>query len=520
MAKTYVVIAHNKKLYEISTQCTKITFEDKLNDGSSKLSLSVVGSIKNFDNGDAIQFVYNGAKIFNGFIFEVEQNRNKEVTITAHDQLRYCKAKDLIAITNKDTATTMAKRMITYLKLKKGYVVDTKYKLSYDAKIGQSWLDVLYEKMSETLLNTGKKYVLRDEFGSVCLRDISNCFMNFLIGDKSLVYDYNYKKSINDDFYNQIKLYGEVDSESTKETADEKITTKTKTLEMVMLRDNNSIKKYGTLQYFEDVSGNESQVNKSKMKEKAKILLADYNRTKHTFSVECIGVPEVRAGNVIKVVINELGAKENHIVESVTHEFLPVHTMSIDFSEVFEKESGKSDIETITKTRKIKTSESVTKIASTSGTSSSSASNKGTSGTSDSKQTSTSNGKVDDVISIARSFIGKVKYDFGASSPESGKSDCSGFTQYCYKKIGVSIGRTTNDQVRAGSKVEKSALRAGDLVMFKNTYNSGYLYGVSHVGIYLGGGEFIHCSSSKGVTISSLNTSYYKEHYLMGRRVL
>ena len=505
MAKTQVVIAHNKKLYEISKQCTKISFSDKLNDGASKLALTLLGKIADFDNGDAIQFIFEGVKIFNGFIFEVEQNRKKEVTITAHDQLRYCKAKDLIAITNKDTATTLVNRMITYLQLKKGSIADTKYKLSFDAKTGSTWLDTIYEKMSETLLNTGKKYVLRDEFGKICLRDITKCYMNFIIGDKSLLYDYTYKKSINDDFYNQVKLYGEIDSES-KSTSKSKTkkTTKTKKLEIVMMRDNNSIKKYGTLQYFEDVSGKESQINKAKMKEKAKVLLADYNRTKHAFSVECIGVPEVRAGNVIKVVVNELGAKENHIVESVTHEFLPVHTMSIDFSEVFEKESGKSDIETITTSRIIKESETT---SSSSGNSSTSLSG-------------TATGKAGDVISIAKSFIGKVTYVFGASSPESGRSDCSGFTQYCYKKVGVSIGRTTNDQVRAGSKVEKSNLQPGDLIMFKNTYNSGYLYGVSHVGIYLGGGEFIHCSSSKGVTISSLNSSYYKDHYLMGRRVL
>ena len=56
--------------------------------------------------------------------------------------------------------------------------------------------------------------------------------------------------------------------------------------------------------------------------------------------------------------------------------------------------------------------------------------------------------------------------------------------------------------------------------MFKNTYNSGYAYGVSHVGIFLGSGKFIHCSSSKGVTISKLTDSYYTKHFLMGRRIL
>lgn len=130
-------------------------------------------------------------------------------------------------------------------------------------------------------------------------------------------------------------------------------------------------------------------------------------------------------------------------------------------------------------------------------------------------------GKADKVIDKAKSYKGKVKYVFGAASPQSGKSDCSGFTQYIFKKAaGINIGRTTGEQVKKGKKVTKSKLKPGDLVMFKNTYNSGYAYGVSHVGIFLGSGKFIHCSSSKGVTISKLTDSYYTKHFLMGRRIL
>lgn len=132
-----------------------------------------------------------------------------------------------------------------------------------------------------------------------------------------------------------------------------------------------------------------------------------------------------------------------------------------------------------------------------------------------------SNPTINKVTSLAKSFQGKVKYVFGAQSPQNGVSDCSGFTQYVFKKAaGIDIGRTTNQQVQYGEKVYKSRLKIGDLVMFKNTYSSGYKYGVSHVGIYIGQNNFIHCSSSKGVTISSLGESYWTSHWLMGRRVI
>lgn len=137
------------------------------------------------------------------------------------------------------------------------------------------------------------------------------------------------------------------------------------------------------------------------------------------------------------------------------------------------------------------------------------------------KQTTETSQKSDKVVKKAKSYIGKVRYVFGASSPDRGKSDCSGFTQYVYKKAaGKSIGRTTSEQVRKGKRIEKSKLKAGDLVFFKNTYNSGYIYGVSHVGIYVGNGKFVHCSSSGGVKASNLYESYYSKHWLMGRRVL
>jgi cell wall-associated NlpC family hydrolase/3D (Asp-Asp-Asp) domain-containing protein len=115
----------------------------------------------------------------------------------------------------------------------------------------------------------------------------------------------------------------------------------------------------------------------------------------------------------------------------------------------------------------------------------------------------------------------RVRYVFGANDPFRGKLDCSSFTQFVYKTYaGIDIGRTTGEQVTKGFKVDKSQLMPGDLVFFKGTYNSPHIFGVSHVGIYIGDGKFIHNSESKGVTIGDLNSSYWVDHWLMGRRVL
>lgn len=124
------------------------------------------------------------------------------------------------------------------------------------------------------------------------------------------------------------------------------------------------------------------------------------------------------------------------------------------------------------------------------------------------------------VVNTAREYIGKVKYVFGADDLDGGKADCSSFTQSIYEKNGINIGRDTEAQwTGQGTKVSKDDLQAGDLVFFKNTYNSNHTDGVSHVGIYTGNGKFIHCSSSKGVVESSLDSSYYQEHYLGAKRI-
>ena len=103
---------------------------------------------------------------------------------------------------------------------------------------------------------------------------------------------------------------------------------------------------------------------------------------------------------------------------------------------------------------------------------------------------------------------------WGGTSPSG--FDCSGLVQYVFKQHCILLNRTTKTQFQQGTFVSKAALQPGDLVFFQNTYTTG----ISHVGIYIGNNEFIHASSSKGVTISSLSNSYWASHYYGARRVL
>ena len=95
--------------------------------------------------------------------------------------------------------------------------------------------------------------------------------------------------------------------------------------------------------------------------------------------------------------------------------------------------------------------------------------------------------------------------------------DCSGFVGYVYKQNGYSLKRVASDiYYNNGVSVSKSELQAGDLVFFSNSSES-----VGHVGIYIGGNQMIHASTSRtGVIISDLGSSYYIQHYVGAKRII
>ena len=117
------------------------------------------------------------------------------------------------------------------------------------------------------------------------------------------------------------------------------------------------------------------------------------------------------------------------------------------------------------------------------------------------------------IVSEAKKYLG-VPYVWGGSSPSG--FDCSGFTQYVMRACGYSINRTATDQLDNGYSVSYSNLQPGDLVFFNNTYATDAP--ASHVGIYVGNGQFIHAGSGS-VQITDLSMSYYASRYVGARRV-
>ena len=118
------------------------------------------------------------------------------------------------------------------------------------------------------------------------------------------------------------------------------------------------------------------------------------------------------------------------------------------------------------------------------------------------------------IVDYAKPYLG-VPYVYGGNGPNS--FDCSGFTTYVYRHFGYTLNRTASGQLSNGVSVSKSELQPGDLVFFKD----GGSKPVSHVGVYIGGGQFIHASTNTySVQIDRLDTGYYAGVYVYGRHIL
>lgn len=115
------------------------------------------------------------------------------------------------------------------------------------------------------------------------------------------------------------------------------------------------------------------------------------------------------------------------------------------------------------------------------------------------------------LIKEAEKYIG-IPYCYGGSTSKC--LDCSGFVNLVFGQFGIELPRTASDIYYFAEKLDISDAKAGDLVFFRSKNK------INHVGIYLDRGEFIHSSSSKGVTKNSLSENYYSTYFYGAGRII
>lgn len=115
------------------------------------------------------------------------------------------------------------------------------------------------------------------------------------------------------------------------------------------------------------------------------------------------------------------------------------------------------------------------------------------------------------VATTAESMLG-VPYVYGGNTPRG--FDCSGLVQYAYQEAGMTVPRTTAQQLDASSRIDWRNARAGDLLFFRTRWK------VSHVAIYLGDGQFVHApSTGSNVSLGTMENPYYRSHLVRAGRL-
>jgi len=121
----------------------------------------------------------------------------------------------------------------------------------------------------------------------------------------------------------------------------------------------------------------------------------------------------------------------------------------------------------------------------------------------------------DEIVEFARQYLG-TRYVFGGTTPAG--FDCSGFMMYIMRNFDISLNRVSRDQARNGVHVNRSDLQPADLVFFAASPGGSH---ITHVGMYIGGGHFIHASTwNTGVRISDLNSAHHSVRFVTARRVI
>lgn len=170
-----------------------------------------------FHEGDAVCFYYDKKEVFMGYVFSKKRDKKQQIEVVCYDQIRYLKNK-YTYVFEKKTATQIIQAMCKDYNLKTGSMDDTKFVIPAVCEENKASLDIILGTLEDTLLKTGKMYVLYDDFGKLKLTDAEYMMSETLIASDTAE-DYEYSSSIDNDTYNSIVLYYKPKQEGTAQSA-------------------------------------------------------------------------------------------------------------------------------------------------------------------------------------------------------------------------------------------------------------------------------------------------------------
>lgn len=258
-----------------------------------------------FSEGAPVRLSVDGKDVFFGFVFEKSRDKNHHIEVTCYDQLRYLKNKDTYVYKNK-TASELIKMIASDFNLKVGEIEDTGFKIAQRVEDNKTLFDIIYTALDLTLINTGKLYVLYDDFGKITLKNIESMQLKTVVNDE-VAENFNYKSSIDGDTFNQIKIVRKTETDGK--------------FEVFITKDSEHQNQWGILQYYEVV---DKGANAKSIADNLIDRRKGKNRKTRSLDIDnMIGDVSVRAGCSLPVYLNlgDIITSNNLVVESCTHTF-------------------------------------------------------------------------------------------------------------------------------------------------------------------------------------------------------
>lgn len=316
MYKIYINSKNQNKRYDITDIVSSVDITFHRRGTASKLDFTVLkDEVIIYHEGDAVYFYDGDVPVFKGYIFTKVINEKNEIKTTAYDQLRYLKAKGTYQFIGK-SLSEIINTIGNYFQLNVGYIEDIPYMVPERYHEDESMFDIIEYHLQQAILNTSTELIFYDDFGELTLRKADDLVSKYIIGNESFTTGYSYKTDIDNETYNVIKL---VQPNKTTGKGD-----------VYQAKDDNNIKRWGMLQYYEVMNEN---LNAEQIKDHLKLLSSYHNKVFRTLDLSAIGIPGIRGGSTIFIDIPTLGdisLNKSLLVDEVTHKYRNKdHTMNL-----------------------------------------------------------------------------------------------------------------------------------------------------------------------------------------------
>ena len=282
-----------------------IEWSTERKDVPGKLVFKVLkDDILDFSEGSPVRMKVDGDNVFFGYVFKQQRTKDKIITVTAYDQLRYLKNKDTMIYEGK-TAAQFIKMIANDYSINVGTLEDSGYVIPWRVEQDVSLFEMIANALDFTLTNTGQMYVLYDDFGKLTLKSLSSMYVGvpsaYLMIDEETGENFDYTSSIDDGTYNKVVLKN---SETEKD--------------FKIAHDLKNIARWGTLTYTDTYQNGENG------QAKADALLKLYNKkTRNLRIANALGDNRVRAGSmvVINLDLGDVKLKNWMLVEKCKHTY-------------------------------------------------------------------------------------------------------------------------------------------------------------------------------------------------------